>query len=382
MRANFGEHFKLTIFGESHGAAIGIVIDGLPAGAAIDEESIARQMARRAPGNDPTATARKEADAVRILSGVRDGRATGAPLCAMIENTNTRSDDYRNIAASMRPGHADYAGYVKYGGYNDPRGGGHFSGRLTAPLVFAGSVARNLLKEKGVTIGAHIASIADVNDEPLDSVNVDAQALDRLAGSRFPLLCPEKEEDMRRAVALAREARDSVGGVIECAAVGVSAGIGSPFFGSVESVVSQLAFSIPAVKTVEFGDGRLLAGMRGSQANDPMRMRDGQIVCTSNHNGGVTGGITNGMPVVFRVAVKPTPSIAQEQQTIDVGKRENTQLTIAGRHDPCIVPRAVVVVESILAIALCELMMDDAAQNAMRTVEGTVGALPQTPPRT
>ena len=192
MRANFGEHFKLTIFGESHGAAIGIVIDGLPAGAAIDEESIARQMARRAPGNDPTATARKEADAVRILSGVRNGRATGAPLCAMIENTNTRSDDYRNIAASMRPGHADYAGYVKYGGYNDPRGGGHFSGRLTAPLVFAGSVARDLLKEKGVTIGAHIASIADVNDEPLDPVNVDAQTLEWLAGSRFPLLCPEK----------------------------------------------------------------------------------------------------------------------------------------------------------------------------------------------
>ena len=377
MRANFGEHFKLTIFGESHGAAIGVVIDGLPAGAEIDETYIARQMARRAPGNDPTATARKEADAVRILSGVYNGRATGAPLCAMIENTNTRSGDYKNIAASMRPGHADYAGYVKYGGYNDPRGGGHFSGRLTAPLVFAGSVARALLKEKGVTIGAHIACIADVNDEPFDSVNVDAQTLDWLAGSRFPLLCPEKEEDMRRAVASAREAQDSVGGVIECAAVGVPAGIGSPFFGSVESVVSQLAFSIPAVKAVEFGDGMAFAGMRGSQANDPMRMEEERVICTSNHNGGVTGGITNGMPIVFRVAVKPTPSIAQEQQTVDMVKRENAPLVITGRHDPCIVPRAVVVVESILAIALCELMMDDAAQKAMEeTIGGRLGLCP------
>lgn len=365
MRANFGEHFKLTIFGESHGAAIGVVIDGLPAGAEIDETDIARQMARRAPGNDPTATARKEADAVRILSGVLNGRATGAPLCAMIENTNTRSGDYKNIAASMRPGHADYAGYVKYGGYNDARGGGHFSGRLTAPLVFAGSVARDLLRKKGVTIGAHIASIADVEDERLDPVRVDARTLDRLAGSRFPLLCPEKEEDMRRAVASAREAQDSVGGVIECAAVGVKAGVGSPFFGSVESVVSQLAFSIPAVKAVEFGDGMAFAGLRGSQANDPMRMEDGRVVCTSNRNGGVTGGITNGMPIVFRVAVKPTPSISREQQTVDVVKRENTPLVIAGRHDPCIVPRAVVVVESILAIALCELMMDDASQREM-----------------
>ena len=378
MRANFGEHFKLTIFGESHGAAIGVVIDGLPAGAEIDETYIARQMARRAPGNDPTATARKEADAVRILSGVYNGRATGAPLCAMIENTNTRSGDYKNIAVSMRPGHADYAGYVKYNGYNDPRGGGHFSGRLTAPLVFAGSVARNLLKEKGVTIGAHIACIADVNDKPFDSVNVDAQTLDWLAGLRFPLLCPEKEEDMRRTVASAREARDSVGGVIECAAVGVPTGIGSPFFGSVESVVSQLAFSIPAVKAVEFGDGMAFAGMRGSQANDPMRMEEERVICTSNHNGGVTGGITNGMPIIFRVAVKPTPSIAQEQQTVDMVKRENAPLVITGRHDPCIVPRAAVVVESILAIALCELMMDDAAQKAMEeTIGGRLGLCPK-----
>ena len=215
MRANFGEHFKLTIFGESHGPAIGVVLDGLPAGAQIDETYIARQMARRAPGNDPTATARKEADAVRVLSGVLGGRATGAPLCAMIENTNTRSGDYQNIASSMRPGHADYAGYVKYRGMNDPRGGGHFSGRLTAPLVFAGSVARLLLREKGVTIGAHIAAIAGERDARFDPVNVDAWTLDRLAKSRFPLLQPDKEAAMREAVAAARAEKDSVGGVIE-----------------------------------------------------------------------------------------------------------------------------------------------------------------------
>ena len=375
MRANFGEHFKLTIFGESHGPAIGVVVDGVPAGARIDEAYIARQMARRAQGGDPTAKARREANAVRILSGVMNGRATGAPLCAVIENTNTRSDDYQNIAANMRPGHADYAGYVKYRGMNDPRGGGHFSGRLTAPLVFAGSLARLLLREKGVTIGAHIASIAGVADRRLDPVNVDAWTLDKLAESRFPLLNPDKEAPMREAVAAARADKDSVGGVIECAAVGVRAGVGSPFFGSVESVVSQLAFSVPAVKAIEFGDGMAIAGLRASGANDAMRMDGDAVVCTSNHNGGVTGGITNGMPVIFRAAIKPTPSIAQAQQTIDIARRENTVLEIAGRHDPCIVPRAVVVMESVLAIALCELTMDDAAQRAFENG----GALPHTP---
>ena len=386
MSSSYGKNLTVTIFGQSHSAAIGVTMDGFPAGFPVDMEALGRFLARRAPGGGPLATPRKEADAPEFLCGLVNNITCGAPLTAVIRNTNVRPQDYAALQSVPRPGHADYTANVRYGGHQDASGGGHFSGRLTAPLVFAGSVARDLLKEKGVTIGAHIASIANVNDEPLDPVNVDAQTLERLAGSRFPLLCPEKEENMRCAVALAREARDSVGGVIECAAVGVPAGIGSPFFGSVESVVSQLAFSIPAVKAVEFGDGRLLAGMCGSQANDPMRMRDGQIICTSNHNGGVTGGITNGMPVVFRAAVKPTPSIAQEQQTIDVGRRENTQLVISGRHDPCIVPRAVVVVESVLAIALCELMMDDAAQKAMGTGEGTVGgtigALPQTPPRT
>ena len=362
MRAHFGTQFKLTIFGESHGPAIGVVIDGVPAGTVIDEEAIARDMARRAPGADPNATSRKEPDRVKIVSGVFEGRATGAPLCGMIENTNTRSGDYAQLRTRMRPGHADYAGHVKYAGFNDPRGGGHFSGRLTAPLVFAGSIARQLLAARGITIGAHIAAIAGCEDLPFDPVRVDASALRALGGLRFPLLDASREEPMRALVAAAKADGDSVGGIIECAAVGVPAGIGSPFFGSVESVVSQLAFSVPAVKAVAFGDGFSLAGMRGSEANDPMRMKEGRVVCVSNHNGGVTGGITNGMPLILRAAVKPTPSIAAVQQTISLETGEDTTLAVTGRHDPCIVPRAVVVIESILAIALCELMMDDAAQ--------------------
>ena len=358
MRGSFGQHFKLTIFGESHGAAIGMVVDGIPAGTPIDEAAIARDMARRAPGSDPTATSRKEPDRVKIISGLFEGRATGTPLCGLIENTNTRSGDYAQLRAKMRPGHADYAGHIRYGGYNDPRGGGHFSGRITAPLVFAGSLARQLLAQKGVTIGAHIAAIAGLEDEKFDPVHVDAKTLERLTQSRFPLLCPEKEAPMRALVEAAKADLDSVGGVIECAAVGVPAGIGSPFFGSVESVVSQLLFSVPAVKGVEFGDGMAMASLRGSQANDPMRFENGRVTCLSNHNGGITGGITNGMPIVLRAAIKPTPSIAQAQQTVDLSTGENTTLSITGRHDPCILPRAVVVIESALSIALVDLMMD------------------------
>lgn len=365
MRANFGSHFKLTIFGESHGPAIGMVIDGVPAGTPIDEAAIAFHMARRAPGSDPTATARKEPDRVKIVSGLFEGRATGAPLCGMIENTNTRSGDYAQLRTKMRPGHADYAGQIKYAGYNDPRGGGHFSGRLTAPLVFAGSIARQLLRAKGVVIGAHIAAVAGAADAPFDPVQVSPDTLCALHESRFPLLDPAREAHMRQLITLAKADGDSVGGVIECAATGVPAGVGSPFFGSLESVVSQLLFSIPAVKAVEFGDGMALSSMRGSDANDPLRFCGGSVVCTTNHNGGVTGGITNGMPIILRVAIKPTPSIAREQQTIDLLTGENTLLSISGRHDPCIVPRAVVVAESALAIALCELMMDDAANNAL-----------------
>ena len=367
MRGSFGNHFKLTIFGESHGGAIGMVVDGVPPGTVIDEAEIARHMARRAPGNDPTATSRKEPDKVKIVSGLFEGRAAGVPLCGLIENTNTRSGDYAQLRAKMRPGHADYAGQVKYEGYNDPRGGGHFSGRITAPLVFAGSIARQLLAQQGIVIGAHIAAAAGCQDDMFDPVHVDKATLERMHESNFPLLNPNRETVMREHIAAAKADLDSVGGVIECAAVGVPAGIGSPFFGSVESVVSQLLFSVPAVKAVEFGSGTALSHMRGSESNDAMTFAaDGSVTCLTNHNGGVTGGITNGMPVVFRVSIKPTPSIGRAQQTVDLSTGENTTLAITGRHDPCIVPRAVVVIESALAIALCELMMDDASTKALK----------------
>ena len=366
MRGHFGQHFALTIFGESHGGAIGMVIDGVPAGFPIDGEAIARDMARRAPGSDPTATSRKEPDRVKIVSGVFEGRAAGTPICGLIENTNTRSGDYAQLRAKMRPGHADYAGSVKYGGCNDPRGGGHFSGRITAPLVFAGSIAKQLLAAKGISIGAHIAAIGPCRDKTFDPVSVSADALAALRESRFPLLDPSMEAPMRACVAGAKAEGDSVGGVIECAAVGVPAGIGSPFFGSVESVVGQLAFSVPAVKAIEFGDGMAISALRGSAANDAMHYDSGSVVCLSNHNGGVTGGITNGMPVILRAAIKPTPSISLPQQTVDLTTGEDTVLSVTGRHDPCIVPRAVVVIESILAIALCELMMDDASTKALK----------------
>lgn len=367
MRGHFGQHFQLTIFGESHGDAIGMVIDGIPAGTPIDEAQIARHMARRAPGSDPTATLRREADRVRIVSGLFEGRATGTPLCGLIENTNTRSGDYAALRAKMRPGHADYAGQVKYGGYSDPRGGGHFSGRLTAPLVFAGSIARQLLAQSGVVIGAHIAAIEGAADAAFDPVRVDADTLLALHERRFPLLAPDRESALRARIAAAKAEGDSVGGVIECAAVGVPAGVGSPFFGSVESVLSSLLFSIPAVKSVAFGDAAWMAGARGHETNDAMAYApDGRVVCLTNHNGGVTGGITNGMPIVLRVCIKPTPSIARPQQTVDLHAHADTTLCVAGRHDPCIVPRAAVVVESALAIALCELMMDDAATRALK----------------
>lgn len=359
MRSTWGNNLQLTIFGESHGPAIGVVVDGLPIGLSVDEEAVARDMARRAPGQDPTATARREADRVRIVSGLYRGHTTGAPLCGLIENTNVRSGDYEAMQRLMRPGHADYAGYVKYRGMNDPRGGGHFSGRLTAPLVFVGALCRQALAARGIEVGAHIASIAGVEDAPMDPVGVDAQTLRALREARFALLDPAREAAMRARVEEARLAGDSVGGSIEVAAVGVPAGLGAPFFDSLESTLAHLLFSIPAVKGVAFGDGFGLCAMRGSGANDAMRMQDGRVTCETNHNGGVTGGITNGMPVVCRVAVKPTPSIARPQRTVDVSCMADAQMEIRGRHDPCIVPRAVPVVESAMLLALTDLLLEE-----------------------
>ena len=353
MSDMFGEKLKLALFGESHGAGVGAVISGLPAGFEINFDAIATDMARRAPGNSDLSTPRKEADEAEILSGVFNGRTTGTALAVLIRNTNTRSGDYQ--PQFPRPGHADYTAAVKYGGFQDYRGGGHFSARVTAPLVWAGSLARQILAQKGITLGAHIARIGAVEDTRFTLP--EAAVLDALRSKPFPVLDEAVEQPMREQILAAKAEGDSVGGIIECAAVGVPAGLGEPFFDSMESRLSHLLFSIPAIKGVEFGEGFGLATMRGSEANDPLRMQDGRVVTTTNHNGGINGGITNGMPVVFRVACKPTPSIAKPQQTVDLTTGENVEFAVHGRHDPCVVTRAVPVVEACMALCLLDALL-------------------------
>ena len=322
---------RYMIFGESHGPAIGVVLEGVPAGLALDLDFIRAELARRAPGQSAMTTARKEKDEPEILSGVFEGKTTGTPLCAVIFNTDTRSKDYAKLKDLPRPGHADYAGFVRYHGCNDYRGGGHFSGRLTAPLVFAGSVAKLALRQRGVAVAAHISNVAGIAD-------------------------PTPEE-MEAAILAAKADRDSVGGRIRCAVTGLPAGLGAPDFGcNVEGIFSQYLFAVPAVKAVGFGLGTGFADLRGSQANDPFYM-DGDTVRTrTNHTGAVNGGITNGMPVEFEVTIRPTPSIARSQDTVDLSAGTDAKLEITGRHDPCIVPRAVPVIESAAALATCELL--------------------------
>ena len=322
---------RYMIFGESHGPAIGVVLEGVPAGLALDLDFIRAELARRAPGQNAMTTARKEKDEPEILSGVFEGKTTGTPLCAIIFNTDTRSKDYAKLKDLPRPGHADYAGFVRYHGCNDYRGGGHFSGRLTAPLVFAGAVAKLALRQRGVEVAARISNVAGIAD-------------------------PTPEE-MEAAILAAKADRDSVGGRIRCAVTGLPAGLGAPDFGcNVEGIFSQYLFAVPAVKAVSFGLGTGFAALRGSQANDAFYM-DGDTVRTrTNHTGGVNGGITNGMPVTFEVTIRPTPSIARSQDTVDLSAGTDAKLEITGRHDPCIVPRAVPVIESAAALATCELL--------------------------
>ncbi len=352
MSSTYGEKIKISIFGESHGGGIGVVIDGLPAGEAVDMDAVLAQMARRAPGRDKTATPRRESDLPRVLSGLLGDTLTGAPLCAVIDNTNTRSQDYGNLLAKPRPGHSDYTAYVKYRGANDIRGGGHFSGRLTAPLVFAGAICRQLLEKQGIRIAAHIYSVGGVQDVPFDPVSIDNALTERLSRSPFALIDESREDAMRAEIEAARLAQDSVGGVIECAVTGLPAGVGAPMFDGMEGAIAKAVFGVPAVKGVEFGSGFALAHLRGSQANDPFRFENGRVVTVTNHCGGILGGITDGMPLLFRAAVKPTPSIAQPQQTVDLQTGENATLEIHGRHDPCIVPRAVPVIEAAAAVAV------------------------------
>ena len=345
---------KYTIFGESHGPAIGVTLTWVPAGIALDLEEISREMARRAPGQNDWSTPRKEADRPEILSGVFEGKTTGSPLCAVIANGDTRSGDYARTKDLARPGHADYPAFVRYGGCNDYRGGGHFSGRLTAPLVFAGAVAKQILALQGVRVGAHISSIYGVSDEALE----DWDSLRAAADKPFPVLDDAKGEEMRAAIAQAREEQDSVGGSIECAVFGLPAGLGSPDFGeNAEGIFSQYLFAVPAVKAVAFGAGTAFSLMRGSEANDPLYMDDdGSVRAEQNCAGGINGGITNGMPLVFEVTMRPTPSIARPQFTVDLARMENAVLELQGRHDPCVVPRAVPVIEAAAALAACELM--------------------------
>ncbi len=322
---------KYIIFGESHGPAIGVALSGVPAGLALDMDFVRGELARRAPGQNALSTARKEADEVHIISGVFEGRTTGDPICALIANTDTRSKDYSKLKDLPRPGHADYAGHVKSLGCNDYRGGGHFSGRLTAPLVFAGAVAKLALRPHGVSVSARIANIAGV--------------------------CDPTPEQVEAEVLAAKADLDSVGGQVACTVDGFPAGLGGPDFGAnVEGIFARYFFAIPAVKALEFGAGVGFAGIRGSQANDPFYIDGDRVKTRTNHAGGVNGGITNGMPVTSTVTFRPTPSIAQKQQTVDLSTHTDAELEITGRHDPCIVPRAVVVVEAAAALAACEVM--------------------------
>lgn len=356
MSSTWGEHVKISVFGESHGKAIGVVIDGLPAGEALNMDEIALQMRRRAPGRDLSSTPRKESDLPQIVSGIFNNTTTGAPLCATIENTNTKSGDYENLRSVPRPGHADYPAFVHYRGFQDVRGGGHFSGRLTAPLVFAGAVCRQILARRGISLGAHVAAIGSEQDTLFPPVNIPEELLRKLAETYFPVIDAAAEPRMRAVIEAARMAQDSVGGVVECAVTGVAAGLGGPLFGGVESAFSSALFGIPACKGVEFGDGFGAAALRGSENNDPYYY-DGAIVKTkTNHAGGILGGMTTGMPIVFRCAFKPTSSISIAQDSVDLNTGANTALRVHGRHDPCIVPRAVPVVEAVAALVLMNLI--------------------------
>lgn len=357
MSSTWGERIQISIFGGSHTAAIGVNIDGLPAGEPIDWEEILAQMARRAPGQDPTATRRREADQPRVLCGLLDGVTTGAPLCAVIENTNQRSKDYEGLRINPRPGHADYTAYVKYGNHHDVRGGGHFSGRLTAPLVFAGAVARQILARRGILVASHVASIGEVEDLAFDPVSIPVELMKRLSGEYFPVIDPDRKAEMRAVIESARMDCDSVGGTVECVVTGLPVGAGNPMFDGAENVIASLCFGIPAMKGIEFGSGFGGSRRRGSQNNDPFYYdEEGQVKTRTNHAGGIQGGITNGMPLVFRAAFKPTASIAKEQDTVNLQTGENTKLVIHGRHDPCIVPRAAAAVEAAACVSVLELL--------------------------
>lgn len=364
MASSVGHSVRLSIFGQSHSEAIGCVVEGLPAGISVDLDELQAFLARRAPGRSDTSTARREPDRPRILSGLVDGHTCGAPLSAIIENTNTRSQDYEGLRRVPRPGHADYAAYVRYGNHHDVAGGGHFSGRLTAPLCIAGGIALQALEQAlGIRVVAHIAQLGPecICDEDLNDMTLDPSQVEAIGANELPCISAGAARAMHEAVLAAKSKLDSVGGVIECVAYGMPAGVGDPMFDGLENRIARIAYGIPAVKGVEFGAGFGAAALLGSQNNDSYRIEDERVVCEKNDAGGILGGISTGMPIVWRAAVKPTPSIGKRQDSVDLGSTSDADLVVHGRHDPCIVPRAVPVVEAACALALLDALVDDGA---------------------
>jgi chorismate synthase len=364
MGSVYGKNIKVSIFGQSHSAAIGVVVDNLPAGLKIDLDELRSFIQRRAPGRNDLSTPRREGDEFEVLAGLTDGRLNGAPFAAVIRNTNIRPDDYAYLADTPRPGHADYTAELKFNGAQDRSGGGHFSGRLTAPLCIAGGICLQLLKERNIYIGAHIERIGDVRDVRFDPVGVTPEAFSAVLRNYPPVIDAEAGKNMSRLITETRNNMDSIGGVIECAVTGLPAGVGEPMFDGLENRIAAAVFAIPAVKGIEFGSGFDCAGLSGSENNDPFIIENGQIKTSSNNHGGILGGISSGMPVIFRAAFKPTPSIGLKQRTVSLSRMEETELEIRGRHDPCIVIRAVPCVEAAAAIAVYDLMLQGTTANS------------------
>ena len=356
MSSEFGKILKVSVFGQSHGKAIGVNIDGLPAGETIDLEELQRFLDRRRPGKSLLSTARNEGDVPEFLSGLENGKTCGAPLCAIIRNSDQHSGDYAELADKPRPGHADYTAWVKWKGHADMRGGGHFSGRLTAPLCIAGGIAKQILARRGIYVGAHLRGVGGIADEPFP-LHPTPELFEEVVRKPFPVLDDKAGETMQAVILSSKEYLDSVGGVVECAAIGVPAGLGDPMFDGVDSRLAAALFGIPAVKDVGFGMGFGAAAVLGSSNNDTFAIKDGKIVTETNHAGGILGGITTGMPITFEVAFKPTPSIGKPQKTVSLSAMEETELTIHGRHDPCIAHRAVPVVEAVTATVLLDLLL-------------------------
>ena len=361
MSSVLGKNLKVSVFGQSHSAAIGCCIDGLPAGEVIDRAELLEFMKRRAPGRHSYSTARTEDDLPEFLAGVLENEAgglvtCGTPVMIVIRNKDCRPSDYMTFNDIPRPGHADYAAHMKYKGYQDVRGGGHFSGRLTAPLCAAGGICRQLLERRGILVRAHIYSIGDIFDEPFHPVRIGTGGQETAVNGDFPVIDADKGSLMIKAIETCRQAGDSIGGIVECAVTGLPAGLGDPMFEGLENLIAGAVFGIPAVKGIEFGAGFAASRMKGSEHNDPFRMKDGKVATVTNNHGGILGGLSSGMPLLFRVAFKPTPSICQPQESVSYTGRCNTELSVTGRHDPCIVPRAVPVVEAVAAIVLLDLL--------------------------